>query len=278
VLINQNNRTRSFGEIITLEAWHDKFDDTNQKVSLHADVVFREGRLGGDPTSEVKFRLSVKQAELVIILPELEPVKVDPSSVLRDDSDLTIHRTLNKNTETNAGASADIKMISTAKEKISADVSVSGGQKISETEVVEAVEVLKKMRVVQSKTADGHYRWELSPAGNTILEGRPWNPNDHPRLKLVDLRSDRSKGIAPAIMLEVRCLREDLRITNIELKDNNLFRKLKEGKAFQNKLIAAQAYIRQRLINEGLNFGDLSDSYAPVVLARIQAASNGDDI
>ena len=60
---NFDNRKRSFADVVTIDAWHQAFDDQNSIVDLHADVVFGTARAGGETDSPVRFRLSVKRAE-----------------------------------------------------------------------------------------------------------------------------------------------------------------------------------------------------------------------
>jgi len=83
------------------------------------------------------------------------------------------------------------------------------------------------MIVVQSQTADGHYPWTVESPRSSVLVGRPWDANKQPRLKLVDKRKDRSKGIPPTVRVEVRCRREDLIIENLEIKDEGLWASVK---------------------------------------------------
>jgi hypothetical protein len=90
---NSDNRKRAFADVVTVDAWHEEFDDAHSKVDLHTDVVFGTARVGGEPESPVRFRLSVKRAEVVIIIPELEPVSVDRASVSRDSPDYEGHLT-----------------------------------------------------------------------------------------------------------------------------------------------------------------------------------------
>ncbi len=80
---NLHNRKRILSEVVSLEAWQQPTDVASQ-LSLHADVVFKEGRIGGEENSKLRFKLRVKRAELIIIVPENEPVSVIRNSVSRD--------------------------------------------------------------------------------------------------------------------------------------------------------------------------------------------------
>ncbi|MNL78616.1 hypothetical protein D3C87_2050490 [compost metagenome] len=76
--------------------------------------------------------------------------------------------------------------------------------------------------------------------------------------------------------MEVRCRREDLLITNLELKTpkrrKSLFGK-PDTAAEENNVLAAHAVIRTRLFEEGLFRGESDDRYAVMTLASIQAES-----
>jgi hypothetical protein len=78
---NSENRRRALAEVVSVDAWHEQFGHGVPKVDLHVDVVFENGRVGAEKESPVRFRLSVRQAEVVILIPELEPASVDKKSV-----------------------------------------------------------------------------------------------------------------------------------------------------------------------------------------------------
>jgi hypothetical protein len=97
---------------------------------------------------------------------------------------------------------------------------------------------------------------------------------EDPLLKLVDQRTNRRKGIAPSARLEIRCLREDLEIQDIEIKDSGLWEKLVNRDGSKNRLKAVEAYIKNQLEKESLEAGDLSDKFAKITLAEV-IATNG---
>lgn len=71
---NADNRKRAFADVVSIDAWHDSFSEAYASVDLHADVVFGTARVGGECDSPIRFRLSVKRAEVVIVIPNTEPV------------------------------------------------------------------------------------------------------------------------------------------------------------------------------------------------------------
>src|SRR4051794_7807338 len=79
---NISNRRRAFADVVSVDAWHGDFAE-GRRVDFHADVVFGTARVGGEIDSPIRFRLSVKSAEVVLVISDFEPVKVDPKSVFR---------------------------------------------------------------------------------------------------------------------------------------------------------------------------------------------------
>lgn len=156
-----------------MEAWQQATNLTSQ-LSLHADVVFKEGRIGGEPNSKVRFRLSVKRAELIIIIPESEPLSVVRNSVSRDTvkvSGTKIAREI-RGYSSSLDSSARSK-INTVGASASIEAGFSIAKKSNGEEVVERHQSFSSILVEQSTTPEGNYRWELSTALNDVLIGRP---------------------------------------------------------------------------------------------------------
>ncbi|SCX79964.1 hypothetical protein [Rhizobium sp. NFACC06-2] len=263
------NRKRILSEVISLEAWQQPGGNPSQ-VNLHADVVFKEGRIGGEEASKIRFRLSVRRAELIVIIPENEPLVAIPSSVARDS--IAIEGTKTSRVHRTSGMSSSAKLsskLSTLGVRAELDGNINASMNSDAEEVFEKKQLLRPISVEQSLTVDGHYRWEMFSEVNSVLRGRPWKVIEEPRLTLVDKRVDQRKGIPPVVNIRVRCLREDIVISDISIKDEGKWSMIKSGSFFKNKLIAAQAYIRSMLVSEGLNSGDLSDPFCSIDLAYI---------
>jgi hypothetical protein len=265
------NRIRIFADVVTVDAWHPGFTPETPIVDLHADIVFRAARLGAETDSPVRFRLAIKRAEVVIVIPPNEEVTVLKASVARDQSvkQGTLRRSADTSQTLHAGLKGQAKM-GTSNPKLSVAVhsganydSETKSQFLSETEV-------NLILVTQTKTPEGFYRWELEPASGRALEGRGWDALTQPRLKLKDKRR-KKVGIPPTVHIEVRCRAEDLLIENITLKDDGLMKRLKRVTGFDNRRAAAQAYIMRRLSEEQLEFDNMSDPYGVVCLANVIA-------
>ncbi|PZR32928.1 hypothetical protein [Caulobacter segnis] len=267
--MTNQNRLRSLPGVISLEAWHKSFSPKLGRTDLHVDVAFMTGRLGGEPDDDVRFQLSLKQAQVVVIIPAAEPARFDTASVSRDTPNQTVKITETRQSSGRAKAGARLGLSTVPQAlQMKADLGVEGS--ISRDQVTAITQQLHAMSLVHSKVDDGH-AWTVTPTGSETLFGRPWNAGKEPRLKVIDQRNDRSSPIAPAIHVEVRCLRQDLHITDIRLKDEAAWSVLMAGAQQRNRIAAAEALIRTKLFEEGLFKGNVSDHYAQMTLAAIVA-------
>lgn len=271
---NSDNRRRAFADLVTIEAWHDAFDGKRAKADLHADVVFSTARVGGERDSPVRFRLSVKQAEIVVVIPDSEPVSVDIKSVSREAPESHGHLTkIVEGTTQNHAKGKTSATISPLAFNPSASVEAGAQTTSSTRKRLEISAVIDFMIVTSSKTGEGHYRWIIKPGTGTFLEGRPWDAEKHPRLKIIDERKDPTKSIPPTVRVEVHCRREDLLIENLEVKDEKLWDAAKGRIGFKNRMAAAVSYIQERLTEEGLEVKNIEDIFGEVTLASVTAQS-----
>ncbi|HEY1632564.1 MAG TPA: hypothetical protein VGF56_14710 [Rhizomicrobium sp.] len=267
-----DNRKRAFAEVVSIEAWHRPFDHANPTADLHADVVFGTARVGGEAESPVRFRLRMKRAEIVIAIPESEPISVDKQSVSRDAPQLRARITNTTERLESSGIRANAQAKFSSREiSGSLEAGALAKTQLASTHKIEVSGEIGPMLITQSKTAEGDYRWTIEPSAGTYLEGRPWDGGKEPRLKLVDHRKDRSKGIPPTVRVEVRCKREDIDISDITIKDETLLEKAKSQIGFTNKMKAAEAYIRNQLANEGLEVSNVSDIFGQLTFASTTA-------
>lgn len=271
--MDQPNRKRGLADVVGVEAWHRPFDTENCQAELHVDVVFQTARLGGNAGSPVRFKLSVKRAEIVVVLPAGEPVRVDAKSVSRDSPTISgqakERRISNKKAIAKSGIDA---VVGRRGVDVSGAVGFGGDTSSSVERTIDSTALIGAMTVVHMKTDDNFHRWLVSPALRSKLDGRPWDP-ERSRLTLLDTREDRAKGLAPAVRIEVRCLREDLVISDIALKDETLWKRVVQAPGHRNRLAAAEALIRNQLHEQNLiRDGDgISDPYSELVLAATVA-------
>lgn len=257
--------------MVTIDAWHASLNEDCGQADLHADVVFGEARVGGESDSPLRFRLSIKRAEVIIVIPEHEPIAVDRASVSRDSLEMegSIRDTVTRTARASVGGAANIA-VGVAGAAASASASAEGVVDTSAVTQIETTSAAKLVLAVQTKTADGHYRWELSSQSGEALKGRPWKASE-PRLRLLDQRKDRTKGIPPCVRVEVRCLREDLVVRDIEVKNAGLWDQIRERVGFENRVAAAESYIRNKLLEEGLDVENIHDPFGRLTIGSVLA-------
>jgi hypothetical protein len=271
---NFDNRMRAFAELVSIEAWHEDFTNENKRVALHADVTFGTARLGGEPEASVRFKLSLKRAELVVILSDREPAIVDPSSVARDWHGLTGTKSL-RSKSLKSGITSIEATAGIGPEGLDARIGASAKGSIEGEyeEIVVASEDICRIKVCHAQSEGKDQKWSFEPDLEAVLKGKPWNANDMPILDIVDRRKDSSEGIAPVVTLELRCLREDLHIENIVVKNPNFWERVGPKWNNRNHVIAAEAFIRNKLAEHGLETVDLGDAYSRLVLGTVTAST-----
>lgn len=260
--MSQDNRKRAISEVASVDAWHSSFTQGRKEAAVHVDVAFTDGRIGEEPDSPVRFRLRLRRAEMVIVVPAIEPAKVVKSSVRRDAPS----QSLEIKSSASATIGADLSMKMGPAPRLAAKLGLGKAK----TSTIQRLERSTAFRVMQIQTPEGDYAWAISAVGDSQLEGRPWDAQKHWRLKVKDTRPTGSKSLPPQIHVELRCRREDFEITDIELKDgDDLNIPPKARLAAQDR--AAEAIIRTRLAQSGLLRGPIEDRFATIVLAAIVA-------
>src|SRR5262249_54436163 len=99
-MVAGDNNPRVFAQTITLDAWRTAFDGHRGEADLHIDVVFAEGgRVGGDG-APVRFRLSLKRAEVHVVRDREDVIDIKSDSVMRAEQPEPgkVHRLTEKKT------------------------------------------------------------------------------------------------------------------------------------------------------------------------------------
>lgn len=155
---------------------------------------------------------------------------------------------------------------------VAAKAKVGGEAKALRTHATEIKQSVKLMMSIHSFTS-GRHAWEIKPADGSVLEGKPWDAVKEPRFRLIDKRNCR-EAPPSAVIVEVRCRREDLHIQDIELKegDNRLFPRKSNNRA------AVDGYIRSQFEKAGLDLdiGSIDEKFFRMILAREPAERNND--
>ncbi|RDL46290.1 hypothetical protein BLJAPNOD_06484 [Ensifer sp. M14] len=271
-----SNRVRIFSELVSVDAWHLPFTEKRLAVSLHADVSFATARMGGEDDSPVRFTVDLKRAELRVIIPETEQLVIDRASIARME-ETTTGTQKSKSTRKAKGAVKGGVSLSVDASKLMGGVS-GGASGSVERETVEEVSLSRKLTgIITSHSIDGEgsNRWSFVPGTERVLSGKPWDAVKNPLMKIKDRRESANKLITPTVRLELFCRREDLDIKNIVLKDSGIFRSAMSRAGFPNRMDAAEAYIRNKLVEEGLPSPNMSEDYAVISLAQILASDEG---
>lgn len=263
-----------FADVVSIDAWHSPFDGKSGTASLHVDVVFNTARLGGEATAPVRFRLSLKRAELVVILPPTEPLEIIRSSVDRTQNTTIVQKTDRIIDQKHANIHAGAR-VSTSSPFITAVNAETGlGMRSQSNKSVSVESQTSMVLVTQSQTSEGHYRWELKSAVETQLSGRGWEAKTEPRFKFRDKRKKKSH-LTGSMRVELRCRREDLLIEDIQVKNEPLLAKLRSASSLRNKIIAVESYLKNALLAEDLHFTDVSDPFGELCLADLMVEELG---
>lgn len=249
---------------MSIDAWHDDFTGAkNPSVDLFAQAFFSEGRIGGETDSPVTFRLRLRRAELIAFC-DIEPVRIVRRTVLREKPKADAKAKLTKSHSTKTSASlAATANITKPTASVGAKDSAGSGEKI----VIRSTVSLASIATHHMPDSDGNDRWLITPVGEPALQGPALDPGV-PLFEMVDTRKDRSKGLPPSLRLEIHCRREDLEIFEIKLKDENLAERAMAKFGSAHRLKAAEAYIRTKLCEIGLEAGDLSNAFSRLTIAR----------
>ena len=276
--MGRNNLSSTLGDsgLFSLDAWHIQFDNQNKEADLFVHLNFGTGRMGGENNSPVTFDLRLRRATLVVRIPNDDGFKVDFSSVARTEPTPPTMAETKTEVATNAKFGINATAANTG---FTGEASVGAdGHRASTTNTTKS-ENLYSINVIDGKYENA-YCWHLTPVESTVLLGTPWSAEQEPRLKILDKRTDDMRDIdissnmtAPTI-IELHCLREDFEISNLQLMNetSSIFNKLPIGKK-DIKLTAAESYIREKLMERGLESGDISsgNKYVKIQLAVIRA-------
>ena len=258
------NNPRVFAETITLDAWRTSFDGKRGEADLHIDVIFAEkGRVGGD-NAPVRFRLSLRRAEVWVVRDSEGIIQINPESVMRDELPKPgkSRTTVEKNGT--LGARAGMKL---AQSGANAQLSVQASGKINVKETTETMRVVPVMQMIHWKTDTG-YAFKIA-ALRGGLDGQPWN-SKKVAMKLKDTNVQRTRGEHPEVRVEIHCPREDFIIEEIEFTDSSypVWKKLPHLKR-----IAVEQYIKDELARSGHSCGESSDPFTRIILADIMPSA-----
>lgn len=262
-----SNAGRALRQVISLDGWIANFDD-DETATVHVDVVFREGKFGSDDTDRVRFRLALKRAEIVLFAPDSEPLRVIRSSVRRspvqEGQTQQVIDEVSGETRGKAGVSVKTAL------STGGELSLEGEARRSITKRRELTEKVGGHFEQHFTTVDGHPAWEICAIGLGQLSGAPWDAVDAPRLKVKRLADRNADGDKPTLRLEVRCLREDIEISDLELKEPDKQKWFSRRANRDVNLAAAEQVIKEELLSAGfLRVSDLSEKHGELMIADL---------
>ena len=244
---------------------------SSNRYTLHANVTFDEERLGAGEGVNLTFRLAVKKCEVVFLAPSSGYFLVDPSSV-RSPKPLKPHEVENlKKTSTSLSGRLALGLNKIGL-PLSGDAEAAAKRETSRS--FTSKQEVSAYLELSKRSHDNHRAWSLD--GRSLPHGRLWGPvwdsEVEPRLAVVDnrptdvIQKDSSMGFPPFSRIEVRCLREDIDIYDIQFKDPADEKQFRQRSGHQARIKAAEAFLGLQILREGLSVGDLSDRFSELTI------------
>lgn len=271
----QNHNThRSLRQLVAVEAWFARSQENERRFTLHAGVTFDEERLGGGGDSAVTFKLSIKKCEFVFLPPSSGYFDVDPASVRspKPQNPHAVQTTQSTNKNLGLGGRVGLAGVNS---DVSAHAEAGFGRESNTT--VTSNQVVSAFHELSKRSREGHRAWSID--GKSLpkerLWGSIWDAHEEPRLMIVDRRpstvaqKDDEMGFPPISRIEIRCLRADIDIYDITFKNAADQAWFKTGSSQAAKLKAAEAFLRQAILGEGLLVGDLSDRFSELTICDV---------
>jgi hypothetical protein len=256
---------------VSLDAW---FVESKGGFKLHAHLNFGEHRFGGETEAPVRFKLKIRNAELVAVVPETEPVSCDKSTVYRGTKSSVIRYQEEESSNAQNQKKGRVR-IGPAGASVDGTTAIKRGEgrKRKTAGSVKSISVSQRLDELQNSV------WEMSGAKSAGMIGSPWDCNDRPLLTLKDKRTVKKDGMEPQIRLEVYCYRENLEISEIEIKSDDA-KPFFDSKSKQDRrrLAAAESYIRSKLMELQLGEfkeNEVSEPFKRLCLALVPVVVKG---
>ena len=267
----RNNHQRVLADVISLDAWHDPFVIAQDTYGVYAEISFTEGRMGGDdPDIPFTFNVNLKKALLTIRLEE--PLQIDRNTIARgvpnSSSEYTQVLRAKNEVKSHVGLKGRVTpaLLSAA---LTGDVSKSN--EVSKEEELRIAREIPEILVTARPEGPSGYSWELEPLLSNYLKGQPWNPSDIPRMRV---KIPATTGINPTIRVEVRCALEDMEITSILPKSEEILERLKSLVAREINEAAAIQHLKKMLTDIDIIPGRMDNRFANILIADVLALSS----
>jgi len=259
--LNDNIR-RCLKNVVSLDGWIGAFADDGQ-AKVHVDVVFLDALFGDQPNHKVSFKLTLKRAEVFLVVDDQDPIKVIRSSIQRTVSNKTTSQKQESVVEASGEASADVKV---SNKGISGSGQAKAAVKAT-SKTTKSTEQAIREYVIQHFTDGTIPAWEVRRHDGEAMTGAPWDANAEPRLKIKRKAAEGSSEQL-TIKLELRCRRQDLQINDLKFTDTKKKSLFNAGNYQAQKLVAAEQVIKDELCAAGiLQNGDLSKDAVTLLIA-----------
>ncbi|MEM0961676.1 MAG: hypothetical protein AAGK21_03920 [Bacteroidota bacterium] len=272
------NKIRSLGQIAVANAWFDLVErDGPPRYSFHLDVSFRRERIGGEEGDPARFRVALKECEVVVLLPTGETeLRIDRRTIATHRSSRSVERTREQVSSQALQGTAGMEV---GPEVFGARANAAAGLERATKETTTSRSEGPPLLGQRSATREGDLSWVISRNdGSDFLDDVLWDAKMEPRFEIVDGRDERVQErdartqIYPTFTVEVRCRSEDLRIDEIELTDPDERGLLSRLGAPKKRQKAAEALIKRELQMNGLRVGDIHQPYSRLVVGDLIVA------
>lgn len=253
-----NNLRKMFGDIVSVDAWRTSFDEDG-RASVHVDLSFLTGHVGGEDHFAVTFTVSLKRAVVKIIIPETENIAVIQSSVDREPTLEGIKKVIKESQIGHAGSAAvDARFRAplSVTARGEAEITTAGSKKTK----TEYNSKISEFQIRQLVDGAKNYGWEITSSENGVLDGKVWDPVRRLRLSVKKIAESK---IEPSMQVCVYCRMGDISIDNIKIKGKTAF----SNRFTPNRAAAAKAVIRQKLLENGLTSPEGDNELVEVKIA-----------
>lgn len=263
---NSTNNLRTLASVISVDGWIAEFDDASL-ATVHVDLVFREAAFGENSEDKVSFRIKLKRAELILRIPNGEPLSVRRETIAR-----TVESTITEVVTTTASAAAIEGSVAVSagngcEVPLSAKASGEASGSVSRQTLSETRQSLTNFDI-QHFTRESAVGWEITSRSAEPLKGSPWDATASPRFKVKRSSPRNAEGNKPTIKLEVRCRREDIEILELKAKDPAIMKRLMQRAHRDRHLVVAEQMIKDQIAKEGfLALPDMNNPVSIIVVA-----------
>lgn len=254
-----NNRISALSEVVSVDGWHARFDKEG-KATVHVDLSFFEGLIGAEEEFAVTFKLRLKRAVLRLVIPDSEPLAVMQATVDREPTVEMIRKVISESKVGRSGsATINAQLIDPVAARAGISAQISGEKtRISRTE---GSEKISQFEIRQFKSSDGSYCWEIKGQDGETLNGKVWDPVHQPRLAVK--KKGEPKKLEPVLRVSILCRRSDLVIDDVTPKKGSTA----HSKFFMNRQAAAQAVIREKILQNGLEHPNTENELIEIQIA-----------